>query len=219
MKPAPGRVAHPAPAPATQPLWTAIKTSPAYAPELLALTAVDRIGDEARAHLSWLRETYPTATPEALARLAAQRFVRDARAQGALAGLLGPVALFAESVGLALTHARLVLHVAAAYGADPTDPRRAAELLVLQGVHADIGDAEAALADTQRPPATTTLGRLARVLSRPAGRSVFKIALARRTSRLVPGAGAAVAALLDGRDAERLAARAVRHYRKAARRP
>jgi hypothetical protein len=170
--------------------------------------------------MGWLRETYPTATPEALARLAAQRFVRDARVQGTLAGLLGPVALFAESVGLALTHARLVLHVAAAYGADPTDPRRAAELLVLQGVHADVRDAEAALADAQRPPTTTvTPGRLARALSRPAGRSVFKIALARRASRLVPGAGAAVAALLDGRDAERLAARAVRHYRKAARRP
>ena len=36
---------------------------------------------------------------------------------------------------LAWTQARMVLHMAAAYGVDPTDPERATDLLVLQRVH------------------------------------------------------------------------------------
>jgi hypothetical protein len=205
------------PAQVVEPIWPAIKTRPGDAPELLALAAVHRFGGEARADASWLRETYPTATADGLARLSAQRFVRQARIQGAVAGLVGPLALLAESVGLVVTHARLVLHMAAAYGVDPADAARAADLLVLQGFHPDLRSAEAALERARRPSDEMVPARqLAGTIARAAGRSLVKVVVARRASRLVPGAGALVAALLDGRDAERLAIRAARHYRRLA---
>src|SRR5262249_47033550 len=105
-------------------------------PELLALTAVRRLGDEARTSTAWLRDTYPNATSDGLPRPATQRFVRRARNRGAAAGLTSPYALLPEAGGLAWLQARLVLHIAAAFGHDPTDPQRAAEILMLQRIHA-----------------------------------------------------------------------------------
>src|SRR5439155_12593417 len=103
--------------------------------------------------------------------------------------------------------ARLVLQIAAAYGRDPS----AAELLVLMGVHPDADAAAAALAQVQRhddDPPRRLIGPLARVL----GREVLKVGAVRRAARLLPGAGAVVAAFVDARGTERLAARAVRYY-------
>ena len=110
--------------PPAPPLLTSLKYSPGYAPELLALAVVSRLGEQVRAQLAWLRETYPTATADGLARLGVRRYVREARRRGAVAGLAGSLAVLAEPTSLTWTQAKLVLHIATAYGQDPTDPFR-----------------------------------------------------------------------------------------------
>ncbi|MBB4737989.1 hypothetical protein BJY16_001448 [Actinoplanes octamycinicus] len=112
-------------------LWPRLLADPRNAARLLAETAVQTLGPRAGAWAAHTRSAYPTATPQALARLATARFTRTATLRGGLSALSGayaPVALVATA---SLTHAELVLHLAAAYGLDPTHPDRAAEILVL----------------------------------------------------------------------------------------
>jgi hypothetical protein len=94
-------------------------------PEWLAFIAVDRFGDRADRYVRWLRDTYPTASPDGLARAAVARFAPRAW-YTVLAGPVGIAALLS-------TEAEVVLHVAAAYGHDPRDPARVPELVELIG--------------------------------------------------------------------------------------
>ncbi|GAA2845404.1 hypothetical protein Acy02nite_46820 [Actinoplanes cyaneus] len=112
-------------------LWPRLLADPRNAPKLLADAAVETFGPQAAAWADRTRATYPTATPQALARLATARFTRAAAQRGLLSALSGTYAPIALVGTAAITHASLVLHVAAAYGLDPTDPERAAEILVL----------------------------------------------------------------------------------------
>jgi hypothetical protein len=198
-------------------LWPAIKANPGYATELLALAAVGHLGPLARTHVTWLRERYPTATAGGLARIAASGSVRQARTQGAVAGLLGPLAVFVETPALLWTQARLVLGVAAAYGRDPADPERAVELLALLGVHPDLSTARQAVAAARAAAANGAGahdgGRVSLPLVRVAGRALTRMAIARQATRVMPGAGAALTWVLDGQSTERLAARATKFYR------
>ncbi|WIM96439.1 hypothetical protein ACTOB_008638 [Actinoplanes oblitus] len=89
------------------------------------------LGPRAAAWAAHTRATYPAATPQALARLATARFARTAALRGGLSALSGTYAPVAFMATAALTHAELVLHLAAAYGLDPTHPDRAAEIVVL----------------------------------------------------------------------------------------
>jgi hypothetical protein len=118
---------------------------------------------------------------------------------------------------LALTHAGLVLRLAAAYGLDPTHPDRAVDLLVLTRVHPDDESARAALAAAQSTEPEHLLHRVTDTSLRRAG-SLAALAggwlSVRLASRLLPGA-ALVAAVAGGSAAtERLAARAVARYRQ-----
>ncbi|MGC9669327.1 EcsC family protein [Planosporangium sp. 12N6] len=222
------------PTPARPALWPTVKANPGYAAELLALACVEQLGPQARAQLAWLRDTYPHATAGGLARIATARAVRQARTQGALAGLLGPTAVLAATAGLLWTQARLVLDLAAVYGRDPADRDRAGELLVLLRVHPDLGAAREALdaasravedatgritEDAANGTATHGVGagepnQVTLPLLKVAGRALVRMATARRAARLVPGAGAVLTAILDGRGTEQLAARAAKFYRE-----
>jgi hypothetical protein len=117
------KAAVPARARPRPPWWTRTPTRTSTLPAYLAEAAVERFGDSAHRYLDWLRDTYPDATPDGLARLVTRQFVRHS-GYTALAGPAGPLALLA-------TQARLVLHLAAAYGRDPRDPGRVAELVGL----------------------------------------------------------------------------------------
>jgi hypothetical protein len=193
------------------PLWHRLRANPQYAPELLALAAVERLGAQADRYTSWLRATYPQATPDSLAGLARQRFTQHARYAVLVSAAANPVA---EIAGLVWTQARLVLHVAAAYGRDPTDPERAAELLALMRVHPNEEIARAALAaathgDHDDPLAGGAGWRLAQLLAGPLGGR----GLRRLAGRLAPGLGLAVGALVNGGAMERLGRRATEYYR------
>ncbi|MET8203936.1 hypothetical protein [Micromonospora taraxaci] len=195
---------------------------PGYAPELLALAAVRALGPGAAEWATRLRNRYPDASADGLARLATRRFVRSAGAGGATAALAGFFAPLAELTSVLWTHANLVLHLAAAYGKDPAHPDRAVELLVLTQVHPDAASAEAALAAAQEagdpveggwPRAAEAAWRLAAPLTAQAGGWVAL----RLVARLLPGAAMLAAALGDAAAADRLAARAVAVYRPARR--
>jgi len=193
--------------------WAQLVADPGHAPELLALAAVQSVGPRAREWADRSRLAYPAAGEAALARLATRQFTRAGSlggVVGAVAGAYAPIVLLGTA---AVAHAELILHLAAAYGLDPTDPERAVDLLVLTRVHADRGDAEAALAAACRPRyddggLSGAAWRLGRMIATQAG----EWGLIRLANRFFPGVSL-VAAFLTGRAAaESTAARANNYY-------
>ncbi|MEV4758781.1 hypothetical protein AB0J86_27290 [Micromonospora sp. NPDC049559] len=192
---------------------------PGYAPELLATAAVESLGPGARAWAERVRTDYPSATPEGLARLATRRFVRIAGTGGAVSAGAGLLAPLAELVVVAWTQAGLVLHLAAAYGHEPTHPDRAADLLVLTRVHPDDAAARDALAAAGRagPEGEDALDRALEAAWRlgvPLAAQAGGWLALRAAARLLPGAAALAAAAGGTAVAQRLAARAVARYRR-----
>ncbi|MEV5630717.1 hypothetical protein [Micromonospora tulbaghiae] len=202
--------------------WRAVgpqlRDHPGFAPELLALAAVDALGPRARDWVEQVRQAYPEADADGVARLATRRFVRMAGTGGALAAGAGLFAPVAELAAVLWTQANLVLHLAAAYGRDPAHPDRAAELLVLTLVHPDGGTARAALAAARAAdgPADGPWGRVAEAawrLATPVAAQAGGWLGLRLAARLLPGAAALAAATGGTATAERVAARAVARYR------
>ncbi|MEV7986089.1 hypothetical protein [Micromonospora sp. NPDC085948] len=192
---------------------------PGFAPELLALAAVRSLGPGAGEWAARLRDRYPDAPTDGLARLVTRRYVRAAGAGGATAALAGFFAPLAELASVLWTQANLVLHLAAVYGRDPAHPDRAVELLVLTQVHPDEASARQALTAAQTagdpvegawPRAAEAAWRLAAPLTAQAGGWVAL----RLVARLLPGAAVLAAALGDAAAADRLAARTVAVYRR-----
>ncbi|WP_329016225.1 hypothetical protein OG271_10145 [Micromonospora rifamycinica] len=200
-------------------LRTRLLAHPGFAPELLAMAAVEGIGPRAREWARGLRAAYPDADPDGLARLATRRFVRLAGVGGAAAAGAGVFAPVAELAVVLWTQSALVLHLAAAYGRDPAHPDRAVEVLVLTQVHPDASSARAAL-DAARaadgpgegagPRVVEAAWRLAAPLAAQAG----GWAALRLVARVLPGAAVLAAAAGDAAATERLAARTVAGYRR-----
>lgn len=132
--------------------WSRLWREPAYTPELLTLAAVRSFGPPADRYARWLRETYPDVPPDGLVRHALARASSAAPVAGAAAALVRPFGGLAATAWLST---RTVLEIAAAYGFDPTDPHRAADLLVLLGVHDTLPVARARLAAAVSGPAAT----------------------------------------------------------------
>jgi hypothetical protein len=123
-----------------------MKADPEYAPEHLVLEAITRLGRRRRCGRTGCGAATRASRPTPWRRSppAASRPTRGSPAPPRRATGL-PGALIDVGV-LAWTQARMVLHIAAAYGADPTDPERATDLLVLQNVHKVTQTARTALA-------------------------------------------------------------------------
>ncbi|MEU4691895.1 hypothetical protein [Actinoplanes sp. NPDC023714] len=119
-------------------LLAKLLAEPAHAPATLAHEAVRTLGPRARDHVAALRHTYPAATTEGLVRLTIQRFTRSAGLRGALSAAAGPYAPVAIAGSAAITHAELVLHLAALHGLDPVDPQRAEDILACAPVAASV---------------------------------------------------------------------------------
>jgi len=179
-------------------LWTRMKADPQYAPEHLALEAVRRLGPEAQRWAQRLREEEPGISADAMAQQAAKRFLNHARLSGAVSGATGLPGAVVDVGVLAWTQARMVLHIAAAYGADPTSPERATDLLVLQKVHKAAEAARLALgvaagreranrlfAGSADRPLSGVMVKLGVKLAQMAGVRAAK----RMFAKVVPGAG------------------------------
>ncbi|GAA1504329.1 hypothetical protein GCM10009827_017010 [Dactylosporangium maewongense] len=194
--------------------------NPAYLPELLALAAVARLGEAARERAAWYAANYPGVDGDAIGRAVTREFVRRARRLGIAAGAAGSLGLVVEAAGVNWLHAKLVLHLAAAHGHDPLDRARAAELLVLQRVYAEVATAEAAIMAAEQAQRSRRAGpgvgvaRLAGPLGRTLGGGLLQAAGVRIARHAVPGIGPVIGAVAAVRSTEAIAMRATRYYRR-----
>jgi hypothetical protein len=203
-------------------LWARMKADPQYAPEHLALEAVRRLGPEAARWADDVRATQPDLNPDAHAQLAAKRFTNHARLSGAVSGAAGLPGAVVDVGVLAWTQARMVLHMAAAYGVDPTAPERATDLLVLQRVHKAAETARVALgvaagrerasrlfSSTGDRPLTGVMVRLGIKLAQMAGVRAAK----RMFAKAIPGAGMVLGTWANSAATKDLARRTRELYR------
>ncbi|MFG1951529.1 EcsC family protein [Micromonospora sp. NPDC048830] len=234
--PADGQPTTPAPQPASQPpavapdapegpparLWDRMREDPQYAPEHLALEAVRRLGPEAAQWAARARAERPDAPADELADQAVRRFVNLARLSGAVSGAAGLPGAVIDVGVLAWTQARMVLHVAAAYGADPKHPDRATDLLVLQRVHKAAETARLALgvaAGRERAGALfgtggqPALGRVMLRLSVRLARMAGVRAAKRLFAKVVPGAAIILGTWANSSATKDLADRSRQLYR------
>lgn len=197
-------------------LWTRLRADPARAPEHLALAAADVHGPAAAEWADARRARYGGSEAQ-LAAMAKKRHASLARFGGAATGIGGFVTVIPDLAALAWIQSRLVFFVAAAYGYDPRDPMRPAELLVLQGLYADPETARSALDGAGRSVASawvdsklstsgekTLVSRLLVMVGRRAGKKF--------AAKLVPGLAIVVNAAGNERDTRALADRAVAFY-------
>jgi hypothetical protein len=152
-----------------------------------------------------------------LAVQAKKRHVTLARLEGAATGLGGMLTILPDLLALAWVQSRLVFYVAAAYGYDPRDPMRPAELLVLQELYEHPADARAALDGMGRPMALAWAGgqinrQRDEALTGKLMRAVGKRTARRMLGRMVPVVASAFNAVGNERDTRALADRAIRFY-------
>jgi hypothetical protein len=194
--------------------WSQLVANPGHAPELLALAAAQIIGPRAADWAARMRDRYPHATDEGLARLAERQFIRFGGVGSVFAAAAGSYAPLALLGSNALTYAELILHVAAAYRVDPTDRQRAVDLLVLTHVHATPEDAEAALTAAEQPAyeeethLTDAVWRLARMASAQA--AVW--AVVKSVNRVFPGVTFLSAVITSRSGVRTVGTRATRFY-------
>ena len=202
----------PAPEPPAN-LWERIRTDPLHAPEHIALAASEQHAPAAERWADRRRQVFGTE-PRALGQMARRRHVTLASVEGAATGVGGIVTLIPDLVGLAWIQSRMVFFIAAAYGYDPRDRMRPAELLVINGLYADVPSARAALDGVGTSVAEAYIGSklqrdeaLAKKLMVMVSKSAGK-----KFGRLIPGFAIAFNAISNRRDTNALAKRAITFY-------
>ncbi|MFJ3922273.1 hypothetical protein [Streptomyces sp. NPDC090022] len=171
---------------APEALLRAAMREPGRLPELLAGFALRHAGPRAARSVARLRAERPDADAASLGAEVVARGMRRTVTEGAFVG--GPFLVFIPVAFCAalLSQARTMLELAAVAGHDPTAPRRAAELMVLQGVYEDADAAERALAThgkaDRQPSGERGDGRPAR---REGGRISTLTALTLRMAKLL----------------------------------
>jgi len=195
-------------------LWERLRADPARAPEYVALAASERHAPAAAAWVEERKRTY-ASSPAELAQMAKRRHAALARFGGAATGFGGIVTLVPDLAAAAWIQSRLVFFIAAAYGYDPHDPMRPAELLVIRDLYSDPVEARRALDGIGTMVAEAYVGskmqrdealakRLARFLGRRLGR--------RFAGRLIPFAAIAFNAIGNERETRALADKAIKFY-------
>lgn len=195
-------------------LWDKLRADPVRAPEHIALAAAERHAPAAAAWLAQRRGMYAYEGRQ-LAVMAKKRHAALARFGGAITGVGGFVTVIPDLAALAWIQSRLVFYVAAAYGYDPYDRMRPAELLVLQGLYADPAAARRALDGVGTTIAEAYAGsrlqrdealasRLMKMVGKRMGRRV--------AGRFIPGLAIMVNAVGNERDTRALADRAIGFY-------
>jgi hypothetical protein len=197
-----------------------LRENPAYALETLALAAVDVHGPAAE---KWVRSKGSARYSKAqLAEIAVRKATNSARVEGGALGMGGFMTIAPDAVALGWILTREVIFVAAAYGLDPTDKARAAEVLVICEIYDTVAKAQAALDHHGEPLAaamarTKVLRHLRGGPDRSFSSRMFRFAgkrLARRFGgRLVPGVGAVLGVLDNATAAKETGERAIAYYR------
>jgi hypothetical protein len=184
------------------------------APEHVALAASELHAPAAAAWADRRRRVYGT-DPKTLAQMARRRHATLASVEGAATGVGGFITVLPDLVGLAWIQSRLVFFIAAAYGFDPRDPMRPAELLVLNGLYATPAEARAALDGVGVTVAEAYVGgkvgrdeAMVRRLALMVGKSTGK----KLAGRMIPGFAIAFNSVTNRRDTNALAKRAIAFY-------
>jgi hypothetical protein len=204
------------PPPVPTSLWNRLRADPIRAPEHIALAASDLHAPAAAAWADEKRGRLAVGGHE-LARMAKRRHAALARFEGAATGVGGIFTAVPDIVLLAWIQSRLVFFVAAAYGFDPRDPMRPAELLVLRGLYPDPQTARHALDGIGKTVAEVYVGskiergREHAMMSRLL-RFVGKRTANRAARRLIPGIAIAFNAIANERDTRALADKAIKFY-------
>ncbi len=197
-------------------LWERLRADPVRAPEHIALAASELHGPAAAEWAAEKRGRLSVSDAE-LARMAKRRHATLARFGGAATGVGGFVTFVPDIVILAWIQSRLVFYIAAAYGFDPRDPMRPAELLVLRDLYPDPQTARHALDGIGKTVAEAYVGtklersREQAMLSRLL-RFVGKRTATRAARRLIPGVAIAFNAIANEKDTRSLADKAIRFY-------
>lgn len=195
-----------------------LRRDPTYALETLAFAAVDVHGPAAA---KWMHSRGSMRySKEQLAKSAVQRSKNTARVEGAALGLGGFVTIAPDAIALTWILTREVIFVAAAYGLDPTDRARAAELLVILEVYDSIDEAQAGLDRQGRRLAhalahsqvTRHLKGTDRTVSSKLMRFAARRAAKRYGGRLVPGLGAVLGSIDNAAAAKATGERAIAFY-------
>ncbi len=185
-------------------LWAVVKARPRLAPAALALLAVDRYAEAARAQAAWLTGVYPGVAPERLALVAVQAAASRSRRASAL--IVTPFGAVTSGAGHAMARARLVIEIAAIFGHDPADPGRAADILTALRVHPD-RDTAAGAVESVLSGDDATVGSAVTTL--PA------TGLARRVAgRYLPGSVLVSSALIGPQTTADIGHRAIRLYQR-----
>ena len=195
-------------------LWARIKEDPLRAPEHIALAASELHGPAAAEWADRRRRTYGT-DPKKLAQMARRRHTSMASVEGAAMDVGGFVTIVPDLVGLAWIQSRLVFFIAAAYGYDPNDPMRPAELLVLNGLYTDPVEARRALDGIGSTVAESWVGSklerdeaVVRRLTKMAGKYTGK----KLAGKLIPGFAIAFNSVMNRKDTNALAQKAILFY-------
>jgi hypothetical protein len=198
-------------------LWRRVRSDPTRAPEHIALAAAERFGPAAE---DWIRVAGGGHTPESLAKTAYKKHVRLARLEGAALGVGGFYTAAPDLMALIWIQSRMVFYIAAAYGWDPRDPMRPAELLALHEVYDTPQDARAALDGMGSRLATALAKRalagrsdqgLIRQLAIFAGKRIAE----RYAGRLIPLLGSPIGAVQNAATTKDLGRRALAFYGQA----
>ena len=195
-------------------LWERLRADPLRAPEHVALAAAAKHGPAAAAWVAERTARYAVDGRD-LAKMAKQRHAALARFGGAATGVGGFVTLVPDLAGLAWIQSRLVFFVAAAYGFDPLDPMRPAELLVLRDLYPDPGTARRALDGVGATVAEAYVGSKLQRDEALATRLAFMVGkrgIKRLAGRLIPGFAIMFNAVANERDTRRLADRCIEFY-------
>jgi EcsC protein family len=197
-------------------LWARLRADPIRAPEHVALAASERHGPAAA---DWAAEKRGrlAVSERDLARMAKRRHATLARFEGAATGVGGIFTAVPDIVLLAWIQSRLVFFVAAAYGFDPHDRMRPAELLVLRDLYPDPQTARHALDGIGRTVAEAYVGTKVERGREQAMLSRLLMFVGKRTAtraarRLIPGVAILFNAAANERDTRALADRAIKFY-------
>lgn len=191
-----------------------LRADPVRAPEHIALAAADAFGPPAAAWAHRQRNVMGKH-PIAMGEMARKRHVNLASAEGAAMGAGGIITIVPDLVALAWLQSRMVFYIAGAYGWDPRDPMRPAELLALTGLYHSPAGAREALDGVGTSVAEHYVGsKLQRdeALASKLVKMVSKSGAKKVAGKLIPGFAIAFSAVSNRRDTNALGKRAVAFY-------
>ena len=194
-------------------LMARLRADPVHAPETIALGAAELHGPAAA---KWRAEQRGDGGVR-LARRAKRQHARMARLGGAATGIGGWMTILPDIAATGWIQSRMVFYIAAAYGFDPKDPMRPAELLVLWRLYDDPLQARAAL-DGMGPGIAVAAARnavsrsdqealIARLARAGMARGARHLA-----GRMIPGVAIVFNAVGNERSTRELADRAIQFY-------